>query len=64
MRAKSRLARAVIEAMCSDHIARVIDSYDCEKITRDLVYKSGFVMTIIPVGHGPDQAARENSDGA
>jgi hypothetical protein len=50
-RVNRKLARAIVQAFCSDVIADVIDQYRCDEIMGKLMSRSGYVKSIIPVGY-------------
>lgn len=57
MRARQQLAFAAVRAMCSDHVLKAMEAYDCEQLLRRLEIKVGFKVTILPVGYDESRGA-------
>jgi hypothetical protein len=53
-RCKTKLARAVMQAYCSDRVLAVFETYDCEQILNKMV-RNGGRATYLPVGWEPDK---------
>lgn len=51
MRAKRKLAVAVVRAYCSDVVVNALEAYDCEQIVAKLKGK----MTFISIGHQSEE---------
>ena len=51
MRAKRALSFAVIDALCSHHVAKVMEIHRCDEIVDAMVRKLGFRRVIVPIGH-------------